>query len=343
MPFTDPRDGMTNDIIDGRVIIAFKEPPDIPVMDPNYFDVQRDLETDPYYDSVVYHYFVAETAVGLTQVYDPEIAAFLAAENVEVYSEWPEVGGMGVLLPPGQTVLDAVLDWPSEYPGLIESADPDVLLESCDLPETMPNDDIYGEFEESWHLFADNEATAPQWWTPPDTPLISPYSCDATSAWGPELAALGGGVYIGIFDTGVDYGNPGLQENSALHGINTYDDGKYSSAKLRTQGGGEPWDDLMERSQAYASGLGHGTAVAGTACATAGDDFSGGHDVHDVLGVAPAAKYLPFAIKAKGSGDEEHGYDATLSMSAILNAFSALGGIKGIYENQMFEDPAIGI
>jgi len=334
---------MTNDIIDGRVIIAFKDPPDIPIMDPNYFDIQHDLDTDPYYQSFVYHYEVTETTAGLTQVYDPEIAAFLAAENVEVYSEWPEVGGMGVLLPPGQTVLDAVLNWLSEYPDLIESADPDVTLETCDLPDTMPNDDIYDNYRLSWHLFPDNELTAPDWWAPNEPP-ISPYSCDASSAWGPPIAALGGGVYIGIFDTGVNYGNPGLQENSALHGINTYDDGKYSSAKLRTQGGGEPWDDLMERSQAYASGLGHGTGVAGTACAAADDDLSSNPpDVHDVLGVAPAARYFPFAIKAKGIGNEEDRFHAKYSMSAILNAFSALGGIKGIYEDWVFEDPAIGI
>jgi len=111
---------------------------------------------------------------------------------------------------------------------------------------------------------------------------------------------------------------------------------------LRTLGGGEPWDELMERSQAYASGLGHGTLVAGTACAEADDDESSAADPCDVLGVAPGAKYFPFAIKAKGYGNEEDGFHATCSMSALLNAFTALGGVMGIYEESLFEDPVTG-
>jgi hypothetical protein len=133
-----------------------------------------------------------------------------------------------------------------------------------------------------------------------------------------------------------------LQGTSSFHGINTYDEEKYTTAKLHTQGGGEPWKDLMERSQAYASGLGHGTGVAGTACAAAGDDFSSNPDLYDVLGVAPAARYFPFAIKAKGTGNEEDGFHAKYSMSALLNALTALGGVKGIYEHAVFEDPATG-
>ena len=77
------------------------------------------------------------------QCIDPEVAAFLTAENLEVYSEWPAVGGMGVLLPTGGTVLDAVQNWPSEYSNLIACADPDAALECCDFTESMPNDDIY--------------------------------------------------------------------------------------------------------------------------------------------------------------------------------------------------------
>jgi hypothetical protein len=38
VPFTDPRSGLTYDVIDGRVIIAFKNPPHLPTMNPNYFD-----------------------------------------------------------------------------------------------------------------------------------------------------------------------------------------------------------------------------------------------------------------------------------------------------------------
>lgn len=85
--FTDPRDGTTYDIIDGRVLVAF------------YFPLDR-----------------------------PAADAFIAAKDLEVYSEWWEVAGVGVLLPAGVSVLDAVVDWPEQYPTLIESVDPDAVV-----------------------------------------------------------------------------------------------------------------------------------------------------------------------------------------------------------------------
>ena len=87
VPFTDPRDGTTYDIIDGRAIVAFRLPLDRPAAD-----------------------------------------AFIAANDLEVYAEWWEVAGVGVLLPTGVGVLDAVTDWPQDYPELIESVDPDATV-----------------------------------------------------------------------------------------------------------------------------------------------------------------------------------------------------------------------
>jgi hypothetical protein len=87
VPFTDPRDDTTYDIIDGRAIVAFRLPLDRPAAD-----------------------------------------AFIAAKDLEVYAEWWEVAGVGVLLPAGVSVLDAVTDWPLDYPELIEAVDPDAAV-----------------------------------------------------------------------------------------------------------------------------------------------------------------------------------------------------------------------
>ena len=38
---------------------------------------------------------------------------------------WPVVAAIEVYLPEGQTVEDAVLDWPDEYPDIIDAVEPD--------------------------------------------------------------------------------------------------------------------------------------------------------------------------------------------------------------------------
>jgi hypothetical protein len=129
-PFTDPRTGETYDIIDGRVIVAFTNPPVLPEMDPNYFDTEI-LPTDPYY----MQFTVPEISN------DPAIQAFIAAENLTVYSEWNTVKGIGAVLPEGQTVEDAVANWPMEYAGLIEEVSPDRIVNSDAWPLDDPNDD----------------------------------------------------------------------------------------------------------------------------------------------------------------------------------------------------------
>ena len=89
--FTDPRDGTTYDIIDGRALIAFRLPLD-----------QAAAEQ------------------------------FLADMELSAYSEWWEVGSVGVLLPAGVSVLEAVTDWPAQHPELIESVDPDAVGEAVE-------------------------------------------------------------------------------------------------------------------------------------------------------------------------------------------------------------------
>jgi len=91
--FKDPRDGSEYLIYDGTVLVAFK--------DPERFE---DLDHD-----------MAE---------EPDIKAFLEAENLKVRNESPHIGSMQVILPPETTVEEAVGEWPDKYPDLIEAVDP---------------------------------------------------------------------------------------------------------------------------------------------------------------------------------------------------------------------------
>jgi hypothetical protein len=55
---------------------------------------------------------------------DPEVAAFIAAENLTVISEWKYVGDLRVELPEGTSIEEVVVDWVSRYPGLIQAVMP---------------------------------------------------------------------------------------------------------------------------------------------------------------------------------------------------------------------------
>lgn len=96
--FKDPRDGSEYLIYDGTVIVAFKD-----------WERFENLDHD-----------MAE---------EPDVRAFLAAENLKVRYESPHIGSMQVILPPETTVEEAVSRWPEQYPELIESVDPNSLGE----------------------------------------------------------------------------------------------------------------------------------------------------------------------------------------------------------------------
>ncbi|MCD6282716.1 PKD domain-containing protein [bacterium] len=97
--FTDPRDGSTYEIYDGTVWVSFADWEHL-----SGFDHDMALE--------------------------PDIAAFLEKENLRVRQEQAEIAAMEVILPGGgTTVEEAVGEWPSRYPELIESVDPNAISE----------------------------------------------------------------------------------------------------------------------------------------------------------------------------------------------------------------------
>jgi len=310
--FTDPRDSSTYEIIDGRVIIAFCDPPDLPVVDPNYFDVERDPDTDPFYSSITCYYSMTQTLAGMTMQYDPAIATFIAAENVTVYSEWPMVAGMAVTLPAGQTVADAVANWPAEYAGLIEAVDPDQILYSQDWPEDDPNDSL---FAAHWNLREDQD-----------------YDIDIQRVWEAECFGHPGAV-VAVIDSGVQYDDDNLLDmalNTTIYGCNTGDKKASTEFALRWHGGGEPLSWLLSRSENHAEKLGHGTKVASVISSAIDNDYHIDPFFHEdgcsVLGICHETRYYPIAVKAQA--DEDY---ALFSTSAILNAFTAIGCIKRVY------------
>jgi hypothetical protein len=125
-----------------------------------------------------------------------------------------------------------------------------------------------------------------------------------------------------------------LTLRSTPYGCNTGDRLSSTEFKFRSLGGGEPWDWLLNRSVWNASKLGHGTVVASLISALIDNDYSPVPGYHDdgvsLAGICHENRYYPVAIKANC---DEGGVN--YSKSAQLNAYTAIGCIKRIY------DPAI--
>jgi subtilisin family serine protease len=292
VPFTDPRTSETYNIVDGRVIVALTNPPQLPVMPFDYFDVERP-STDPYYMAMQ-----ASLQSG-TGSSSPAVAAFIAAENLEVYSGWEAVGSIAVLLPPGETVLDAVTRWPVQYPLVVAAADPDSVGELAEGVE--PNDDYF---------FRDQQ------WAQDDSNI---YGINWLAAW--QHGYYGNSnVVVAVLDTGVEYDLTDLHSNSTLIGCNVYDKWKSTTFFPRTAvGGGEP--DISSRMKAPTL-CGHGTCVASILCAIA-NNGPGGNNGTDIAGVAPGVRYYPIGMKTDADGG--------FSVSVKLNAINAVGVTKGIF------------
>ena len=96
--YTDPISGETYDIVDGVAIVCFAD-----------WERLSGLDHD-----------MAE---------EPDIAAFLVTENLDVYDEWPTIASMVVVLPGDTTVEEAVAEWPQRYPEMISSAEPNSISE----------------------------------------------------------------------------------------------------------------------------------------------------------------------------------------------------------------------
>jgi len=302
--FTDPRDQSVYDIIDGRVLIAFKNPPQLPQVDPNYFDVQRP-PNDPYY-AQPYPLLIG----------DPAVDAFIAAESLTVFSEWPAIKCMAVLLPPGQTVADAVANWPSEYPDLIEAVDPDALGGNCTDPNNPPNDDLFND------IWAEND----QWAICENGG--SPFHIRAQAAWRQPGGYGRLEVVVAVVDTGVDTEVLDLQYNSTPWGCWVGENLKQATVfSPRANGGGAPHRIDENRSEDNAREIGHGTCVAGIISARMDND--GNHvysDGDDTAGIAYRNWYFPLAMKFK------MGY----ATSTQVNAFYAVACVKGFYNPNVY-------
>jgi hypothetical protein len=331
--FTDPNDGATCEIIDGRVIIGWKNKPSMPVRDPDYFDDVDNSQTNSQW--------AQDFVWPQTRLNDTDVAAFMATENLSCYSEWPEIGYIAVLLPEGQTVLDAVSNWKSEYPDLIASVEPDMLLSlGAAWPAGDPTDEHFKPFSPSdtnhqWYL--DNRYDVNH----DNLPDYPNYDDNAQALWAKnEARAFGDSDHVlAILDTGVDYnGQADLQRNSASYlgtkyGCNSYDSKAAVTFLPRTSGGGRPNQAYLDESADSAKGLGHGTLVAGTASAYINNDSDKAktppdpptyNDNRDIAGLAYNTTYFPIAFKA-------HGYPATPSLSAMINGVQAIGVVKRIY------------
>jgi hypothetical protein len=327
--FSDPRSttlpAETYDIIDGRVLVAFCDPPVLPVVDPNYFDTER-ADNDPVYSQVTYSHTTTQSSTGQTMLADPEIAAFIAAENLTVYAEWPMIAGLAAELPEGQSVADAVANWPGEYPGLVEAVDPDAVGTICDFPSTLPNDELYVQ---SWHLQRDSYNSAPNY------PMERPFSADIPAAWSRGYT---GSTYferlsvIAVLDTGVDYDPIEMQPNSTPLGANVYDKPKYTYFRARQgngtyNGGGEPDSYWLNKSQANARELGHGTCVASVISAATNNRVPNGYN-GGISGIT-SQLYFPVALKADFTPDASGKYSG-FSSSVLCNGLCVIGAVKRI-------------
>jgi hypothetical protein len=287
--FTDPRSGETYDIIDGRVIVALTNPPLLPQMPFDYFDVERP-PTDPYY--------LALQGVQHPCAGDSAVSAFVAAENLEVYSEWPMVGSIAVALPQGETVLDAVTRWPQQYPLVVAAADPDSLVDSA---ASAPPNDAY--FPGQWALNS----------------VGSTYNIHWLEAWQAGIYGNSNTV-IAVVDSGVEYDLTDLRSSSTPIGCNVYERWRSTCFFPRTQnGGGEPDDSSKNRDP---EACGHGTCVASIIAATANNNSFGTWDGTEIAGVASGAKYYPIAMERRHQ---------RYPVSATLNGINAVGVTKGLF------------
>jgi Subtilase family len=323
VPFTDPGTGEVYDIIDGRITVAFKNPPPLPFLDPDYFDIER-ADTDMAYATPMPN-----------PTLDPAIAAFIAAEGLDVVNTWDWVKSIGALLPPGQSVLDAVTNWPLLYPDIILAVTPDYIVPTATGEPSMPP--IDDGWALTWSLRDDN-----------------PFNIHIHEAWGEESDQDSDDykynenlkdVEVAIFDTGVDYDNGSQQNtdlvrNSDVYGCNVGDEKGATTFWQRVDEGGEPWDWLLNWNAACASELGHGTSVAGVISAHIDNDYNPNTAFKNVTGIAYNPKYFPIAVKAfyKEIGGK---YVGGFSSWAIYHGYTALGCMKGCLNKTQIYGPGV--
>ena len=274
--FTDPRTGEVYDIVDGLAIVQFKDSPAVALLNnvsisPNAFDPdEASSRPDPIGDP----YFLQAA----------EISSFIASTGVTVIAQWPGLRAIGVILPEGTTVEQAMTTWPDLYT-VVDSVDPD----PCGTLFTAPNDPYY-----SFASLPDDPNNpglgyAPynggQWYLYPWSSNL--YSANVEPAW--DVTPGSSSVYVAVVDTGVIRNHPDLVDGSQIlsWGVDVLPrNGDHTQPRSAdwTQGGGQPYAQLASAD----SLMGHGTCVAGIISAAKGNGIG-------VAGISPA-KIFPTSM-----------------------------------------------
>jgi hypothetical protein len=186
-PYTDPTTGETFDIVDGEVLVSFRNMPMFSEnVDPHAFE-----ETPP-----------TATPIGGPEVLGtPEIEAFIQETGITVDCELPPIATIGAVLPPGTTVEDAIQNWPQQYPNLVKAVQPNDI---CRPAPTIPNDTY---FPQQWALREFNEKEPS-------------YGADAWDAWSDPNGKGVEDVYVAVVGTGVCNQHPDLAARISQYRVN---------------------------------------------------------------------------------------------------------------------------
>ncbi len=299
--FTDPRNGETYSIIDGRVLVSMKDPAPPLELDPNYFDNVEEVEPSP------------EIYPDYPPILDdPRVQQFLQETGAVPFNEWVVVRAFAVFLPEGTSVAEAVSNWPTQYSDFIEVVDPDTVADPHSFPQDYPNDYLaQSPVEESWHLWGGEQGYE--------------YGMNVYASW--QRGALGGArAGIAVIDHGVQRVWNGtayedLYTRLTLHGANV---GSKTSSTSFAVRGGDGWAWVRNRSSVAAQNYGHGQMVTGSIASWVNNDSGsqrGGYN--DVAGIMPFAKVFPIAMKYHGgkSGDASTQNTALEALGAVTRMF----------------------
>ncbi len=297
-------------IVDGRVIIYMKDPPQHPDVDPNYFDDESIEPAPGFYPSYP------------PVIQDPRVEDFLTKTGATSMTDWRTIRAFAVYLPPNVSVEEAVTEWPSAYSEWMDACEPDFVCEASGWPEDYYD---YWLLDASWngsgHLHG-----------PPD----QPYGMRFTEAWLQTPAPTN--AKIALVDIGVQrWWDNGLQRvyytdlnwNLTWIGVNV---GERTISSRFEPEGGQGWKWIRDLDWGNAYSYDHGTLSAGAMVAWRWNDPGsqlGG--LNDVAGACSSAYGEPqlFPIGRKWAWKAPRSVSNTITW---LNCYDAIGAVKRVYD-----------